>query len=132
MTHQPFAVTEQEIKARTELIAAIEAAFTGVSREGGVSLHEAGVIDEGGSAAERLEARLRDTENRWQDVPEEDLWKEMGEYTFLDSIGFRYYLPAFLILSVTHFRDDIPYNDDLDGVCIHTQHPRSGGAGFAT
>lgn len=108
MTHQPFAVTEQEIKARTELIATIEAAFNGVSREGGVSLHEAGVIAEEGSNAERLKARLRDTESCWQDVPEEDLRKEMSENTFLDPIGFRYYLPAFLILCVTHFRGDIP------------------------
>jgi hypothetical protein len=107
-----FTPTEEEERVKAELIADIEAAFDGVSREGGVSLHEAGVIDDYGSDTDRAQARLRDAEVRWQDVPEDDLWQEMSEHTFLDPIGFRYYLPAFLIQVLKHFRKTIPYNHD--------------------
>lgn len=86
---------------KAALIEEIIAAFDGVSREGGVSLSEADVIDDYGSDTKRLAARLSDTDTRWQDVPDEQL---AGHWpiSFLDPIGFRYYMPAFLLYCLRH------------------------------
>ena len=77
----------------------IIAAFDGVSREGGVSMLEARVIDDGGSDEARMAARARDTETRWQDVPDEKIGGGNGHeaLSFLDPIGFHYYLPAYIV-----------------------------------
>lgn len=78
------------------LIEEITAAFDGVSREGGVSLSEAWVIDDYGSDEGRAEARKHDTETRWQDVLDEDICH--GDFLFLmDEIGFHYYIPAYIV-----------------------------------
>jgi hypothetical protein len=52
------------------IIAEIRRAFRAVSRADGVTLHEALVIDNYGSDAERSAARRPDTDCQWQDVPE--------------------------------------------------------------
>lgn len=49
---------------KAALIAEIERAFDGFEREDGVTLHEASVIDDHGSDAERAQARLDDPETR--------------------------------------------------------------------
>lgn len=82
---------------KQDLIEEITAAFDGVSREGGVSLSEAWVIDNYGSDEERAEARKEDTETRWQDVPDEDICNGASCLYFMDEIGFRYYLPAYIV-----------------------------------
>ena len=88
---------------KQELIEEITAAFDGVVREDGVSLHEAMVIDDYGSDEERAQARAQDTEARWQDVPDEDIgWRSDVVLSFLDAKGFRYYLPAYLVWFLKH------------------------------
>ena len=82
------------------VIAQIAAAFDGVSRAGGVSLREGRVIDDYGTDAERDAARLLDTDTRWQDVPDDDLNTYGTSLCFVDPIGFRYYLPAYLCYSL--------------------------------
>src|SRR4051794_16144118 len=82
---------------RQSLIEEITAAFDGVSREGGISLHEAEQIDCHGIAEERAEARKVDTDRRWQDVPDQWLEELPAVPHFLDAVGFRYYLPAYMI-----------------------------------
>ncbi|MFG6099650.1 DUF6714 family protein [Leptothoe sp. ISB3NOV94-8A] len=72
------------------LIKEINEAFDGVAREDGVTLHEAMVIDDYGSPAERAEARAQDTEDQWQDVPEDDIRFSDAVLSFLDSKGFHY------------------------------------------
>ena len=79
------------------LIEEINIAFDGVSRENGVSLSEAWVIDNYGSDEERAEARKQDTETRWQDVPDEAIAHSYSCLGFLDEIGFRYYAPAYIV-----------------------------------
>lgn len=79
------------------LIAEITAAFDGVSREDGVTLHEATVIDDYGSLEERAEARKQDTEDKWQDIPEEDIRDANANLSFLDPKGFHYYIPAYIV-----------------------------------
>jgi hypothetical protein len=55
---------------RDALIGQIRKAFTNVSRVGGVSLHEADVIDSYGSRQQRDAARKLDTESVWPCVPQ--------------------------------------------------------------
>jgi hypothetical protein len=107
-------------RQRDELIAEITAAFDGVSREGGTTLHEADAIDDWKSDEERRAARRLDTERRWQDVPDEDIWACCSALSFLDVKGFRYYLPAFMVYGLRHFEDDL--NGILHSCVYHLLH----------
>lgn len=91
MSNQP---TESRL---SELIAEIEAAFDGVARDDGTTLHEAIAIDDWKSLEEQLAARGLDTELRWQEVPQKDILECASALSFLDAKGFRYYLPAFMV-----------------------------------
>lgn len=104
---------------RNELIAGITAAFDGVSREDGTTLHEANAIDDRKSDEECLAARRFDTEQRWQDVPDKDIWACCSAQSFLDAKGFRYYLPAFILYGLRHW----PY--DETGL-LHLLHDENG------
>ena len=70
---------------------------------GGVSWSESRVVDDNGSDAKRAAARSKDTESGWQDLVEDEKWDPemgVGGWSFLDSIGFRYYLPAAMARSI--------------------------------
>ena len=82
------------------IIQEITDAFDGVSREGGISLHEAEEIDCRGTPEQFAAARWLDTDQRWQDVPGTWLEEFPSVPFFLDPIGFRYYLPAYMIWSL--------------------------------
>ena len=82
---------------KLSLIREITTAFEGVAREDGVTLHEAMVIDDYGSAEERAEARRKDIERKWQDVPADDICSSDAVLSFLDSKGFHYYIPAYVV-----------------------------------
>lgn len=129
------------------LIDEITAAFDGVSREGGVSLHEAQVIfdclplengissfhevAETASAEERAAARLKDTETRWQDVPDEDIAYGDSCLHFLDPIGFRYYIPAYIIWFLRNIDNDDPESpaltSDTFNALPYALHPQDWG-----
>jgi hypothetical protein len=83
----------------------IRRAFAEVTREGGVSLHEALVIDGYGSAEEREAARRLDTESNWWEVPEADIAQNDTVLCFLDPLGFHYYLPAYMVWTLSHYED---------------------------
>ena len=85
-----------------QLIAEIESAFGAVSRDFGVTLHEAEVIDNYGSWDERLKARQLDRDRKWQDVPDKDIEEHYSILSFLDLKGFHYYIPAFMRWSLRH------------------------------
>jgi len=89
---------EAKAAARADLLAAIESAFAGVSRAGGVSLHETEVIDRYGDKEAARRAQARDRDRCWQEVPHEDLAEVcgVGGICFFDLIGWRYYLPAYM------------------------------------
>jgi hypothetical protein len=89
-----------------ELIDEITAAFDGVSREDGTTLHEAIAIDDWKSLDEQLAARLFDTEERWQDVPDDAIVECDSALSFLDPKGFRYYLPAFMVCGLRNWTND--------------------------
>ena len=91
---------------RSALIAEITAAFDGVSREGGTTLHEADARDDFKSSEEQRAARRLDLEQQWQDVPDKDIFACCSALSFLDAKGFRYYIPAFMICSLKHWGDE--------------------------
>lgn len=95
----PYGLNE----AQKSLIAGIEAAFEGVSREGGISWSEAEALDAYAPPAEQAAARAKDGERRWQDLVDDPTWPSYdnpASWSFLDPIGFRYYLPAALVREV--------------------------------
>ena len=105
---------------KAALIEEITAAFDGVSRQGGVSMLEARVIDDYGSDEERAKARRQDNETRWQDVPDEKIGGGNGHeaLSFLDPIGFHYYLPAYLVWYLRNVDSDWDHNT-LSSVDFH-------------
>jgi len=90
------------------LIDEITAAFDGVARGDGVSISEARVIDDNGSDSERAAARKRDTETRWQDVPDENIFRGDSHLTFMDEVGFHYYIPAYVVWFLRNMDDEGP------------------------
>ena len=109
---------------RAALVEQIRAAFSGVGRRGGVSLHEADVIDRYGSARERARARRFDRERRWQEVPGPDIEHYHWALSFLDPVGFRYYMPAYMVWALHNYETShsasvdstiyaLDYSDDL-------------------
>lgn len=106
---------------KVALIEEITAAFDGVSREQGVTLHEATVIDDYGSLEERAEARKQDTEDKWQNVPEEDIRFTDAVLTFLDPKGFRYYIPAYVVWYLRNIDNEDPdyWSNTFGSVIFH-------------
>ena len=103
---------QTRIAARDAVIRQIETAFDGVGRKFGVSLHEACVIDDYGSRWEQMQARMTDTEWRWQDVPEADIARYFWILSFLDPIGFRYYLPAYMVWTLKNHEQTGSMSDE--------------------
>ncbi|MEL7510065.1 MAG: DUF6714 family protein [Cyanobacteria bacterium J06554_1] len=108
-------------KRKLALIEEITVAFDGVAREEGVTLHEATVIDDYGSPAERAEARAQDTEDRWQDVPEADIRFTDAVLSFLDPKGFHYYIPAYMVWYLRNIDNKDPgyWSNTFDSVVFH-------------
>ncbi len=94
------------------LIEQITKAFDGVSRDNGVSLHEARAIDDYEGESGRAAARQKDTESRWQDVPVQWLEEFSDVFHFFDAKGFRYYLPAYMIWAIKNYQ--ITKSNSLD------------------
>jgi hypothetical protein len=92
------------------VIAEILRAFSGVSREDGVTLHESRVIDARGSDVERAAARQLDTDRRWEDVPERLIEEDDSALCFMDPKGFRYYLPAYMVWSMRNYKRSEDFN----------------------
>ena len=108
------------------IIEAIRTAFAGVPR-GRITLHEAEVLDLYGSVAERKEARRRDTEESWDQVPDRDIEECTTALCYLDPEGWRYYLPAYMIWSLRHFRVS---NSMASDATIYTLNPHADDSEF--
>ena len=100
------------------LIEEITAAFDGVSREDGVTLHEAIALDDYEDAEGCAKARTKDIETRWQDVPDEHIRSSEAVLSFLDTKGFRYYIPAFLVWYLKYMDSEDPdfWSNNFDAV----------------
>lgn len=96
---------ENLIAARDAVTRQIETAFDEVSRIRGVTLHEANAKYEGRRTSKRRAARRLDTETRWQDVPESDIERYHWILSHFNPVGFRYYMPAYMIWSLKNYAD---------------------------
>jgi hypothetical protein len=105
---------------RDALIAEITAAFDGISREDGMTLHEAEAVDDRKSDEESRAARRLDTDQHWQEVPDKDISACCSALSFLDAKGFRYYLPAFMVYGLKNWGNDP--NDILHSCGYHLLH----------
>lgn len=112
---------DDEIEAQNKkieaLIAEITAAFDGISREDGMTMHEAAEWDSQCQPGQWVEReRAKDTEPCWQDVPEEWIGdNSVGAYTlaYIDAKGFRYYIPAFMIWALKTPVSSLDSNTDV-------------------
>lgn len=95
--------------------AEIRAAFAGVTREGGISWSEADVIDAYGTEEQRTAARAFDRESSWEDLIDDPLWVDdsASNFSFLDPIGFRFYIAPAMIRSVRRGWGTIDFQLDL-------------------
>ena len=88
-------------KTRLLLIEKITAAFDGVSRQDGISLHAAQALDDYSSLEEAKKiGREMDRDTQWQDVPNKWLMQFQDIFPYLDPKGFRYYIPAYMVWSL--------------------------------
>ena len=104
---------------RRSVIAEIYDAFASVSREGGVSWSESVVVDDYGGEEECAEARRSDKDTHWSQLVDDSNWNAsassaFGGFSFLDPIGFRYYLAPSLVRCVRN-DDNVPDLDSLLG-----------------
>jgi hypothetical protein len=100
---------EEIDRERTLLTAEIHAAFKDVSREGGVSWSESEVIDGYGTDEEQAAARAQDKDTSWTQLVDDQNWNSepgIGGFSFMDAIGYRYYLPAAMIRCIRSGYDE--------------------------
>ena len=101
----------QSIDARrpvvsTQLQQQLEATFGEVRRDGGITLHQAHVLDAYGGPEAMAAAATQDPEERWQDIPEDKLARLDGAFPFFDAAGYRFHIPAYLRLYARHLVDN--------------------------
>ncbi|QKX17657.1 DUF6714 family protein [Microbulbifer sp. YPW1] len=99
-----------------EIIERIKKAFDGVSRIGGMTLSQSTALDDGFSEEEVLAIPPTEQDEKWTEVPDKELEENDFGLANIDEIGFRYYLPAFMIYSLK-YGEESPSN-----VCNHTGH----------
>lgn len=66
-------------------------------------------------------ARLKDTDTRWQDVPDEWIEYFSDVLSFFDTEGFRYYIPAYMIWSLKNYKtsESNSINTTIYGLLIY-------------
>lgn len=95
----------------------IEAAFGSVVRAGGLSLHQAAVIDQGGTPEEVERARRPDHSERWQDLPDAAVEEFHYALSYMDPEGLRFYMPRFIRYALDHPGLDDPAVDSAVYAC---------------
>lgn len=83
----------------------IEQAFEGVTLGDGISLREAEVLDDNGSAEERAEARARDETQVWRKIPDEVIETSADVLCFMDPAGLRFHLPPYMHFALRRCED---------------------------
>ena len=78
-----------------KIIAIIESAFDGVPPPEDMTLHAAQAWD---SYAHCTQEELKkDNIGRWQNLPDEHIMECQNALSYLNKVGFRFYLPAYMI-----------------------------------
>src|SRR5687768_12052915 len=87
-----------------QLLAEVEATFGAVRLGKGTSLHPANPLDDYAPADVVAAARAFDTEERWQDIPDDKVDQFDQTLPFMDAAGFRFHIPRFMVSAVTRAR----------------------------
>lgn len=103
----------QVTEALKELVREIESNFKEVSRAGGISLHQAKVLNNRGTDEEFNLALSLDTDKHWSEIDNITLEKHSDTLFFLDPIGFKYYLPAYINYGLADIDANHRVNDML-------------------
>ena len=81
-------------RRKAELIAEINTVFDGVSRSGSTGLYEFDAAFDYGDVEEAIR---KDRDRRWQETEVDSVERWAFVLRLIDKIGFRYYLPAFMV-----------------------------------
>lgn len=95
----------------------IEAAFGAVTLGNGLSLHQAQVIDGGGSPEEVRQARRKGHVERWQEIPDSGVEEFHYALTYMDPDGLRFHMPRFILYALEHPGCDDPAVDSAVYSC---------------
>jgi hypothetical protein len=108
----PATQTDEELRDIARLIQQIHKAFTGVVLGRGDTIHQAHLEGVFGRGEKWIAEGEKDPESDWSEVPD---WKlEQGEppLIFFDVEGWRFYLPAFMCLSLRNWRTTNSWTSD--------------------
>ena len=105
---------------KNELVGFIEEVFAGVTIGDSCSLREAELegqygMNRGVTLKEREMARSKDVLDNWKNIAYEDIRDISAPFSFLTDEGFRYYIPAYMIgtLSIMESQDYSPFDTPL-------------------
>lgn len=87
---------------RDSLVRFIEEAFDGVEQPHDITLHVAEAHDEYDYDHDE-EQRKKDFLGPWQQVPQEHIRKCQVALSYVDKVGMRFYLPAYMVWYLTNF-----------------------------
>jgi hypothetical protein len=100
----PEKQTPEELRDIAALAEMIEQAFAGVRLEGGTTIHEAKLEGAYTDDQDRLDARAKDPETDWMDIPEWKLERFSAPLSFFDPIGWRFHIPAYMRWTLRNWR----------------------------
>ena len=100
----PAKQTAEEQAEIELLIKRIQNAFAGTQLEDGVTIHEAHLDGCYLKEEDRLEARAKDTEVDWSEVPDWKIERFPSALSFFDVQGWRFYIPAYMIWTLKNWR----------------------------
>ena len=95
---------------KEELIELINESFDGVPQPETLTIHVAEAHDDYDYDNDQ-EHHKNDFIGRWQDVPDEHIKKCHTALSYLDKIGMRFYLPAYMVWYLRNFGTDVIWSD---------------------
>jgi hypothetical protein len=94
------------------LIEKIEKAFDGVPKPLDITMHVARAIDDYVPEDKYEFLREKDNEEKWQDITDKKVELFDDILPFLDPIGFRYYIPRYMIWTLeNYFHSNLALSD---------------------
>lgn len=105
-----------------KLIEKIRSAFAGVILCDGISLNMTEYNDSGGCMPEFLEKAVDDERIDWQAIPDKTLEQFTVTFSFTDLKGFRFYIPAYMIWTISNHRTSDSIIADFTIYAINPSH----------
>ncbi len=100
----PETQTTEELQDVSTVIDTIEEAFADVSLDDGRTIHEAALEGVYWDNQTRLDARAKDPEKRWQEIPDWKLERFHAALSFFGPIGWRFHIPAYMRWTLRNWR----------------------------